>query len=92
MGKRLGDATAKGTMSKRETPAHIRYNLPFITQSALAALCRWSIVHGGLPDIQNRRGIRNIRDELANARNTYGSVVVSRSFETLDGDSLDIEI
>ena len=41
----------------RQKLADIRYRLPFITQSALAALCKWSKENGDLPDVQSRTAI-----------------------------------
>ena len=90
--KRANNQTSESSASKRAKVAQIRYTLPFITQSALAALCQWSIAHGGLPDIRSRRDIRVVRDELATTTNAYGALLVTRPVETVDGGTLSIEM
>ena len=80
-----------GPKSKRARLAHIRYSLPYVSQVALAALCRWSVTHGGLPDITSTRQVQKARDDAVEVLTPYGNLLVVITFALVGGGSCDIE-
>ena len=80
-----------GPKSKRATLAHIRYSLPYVSQVALTALCRWSVTHGGLPDISSTRQVRKARDDAVEVLTPYGKLLVVITFSLVGGKSCDTE-
>ena len=66
--------------------AQIRYTLPYVSQSALAAIINWARVHD-LPDVCSTREIRKARDDAsANISTCYGPLLVEHDFAHADDD------
>ena len=82
-------ATAEETpASKRASLASIRYKLPFVSQSALAAICEYANTHG-LPNIHDPREVRKARDQASIGIMTpYGNLLQDHEFFLGDGESI----
>ena len=65
--------------------ASLRYNMPFISQTALAAICKHANENGGLPAIHSSREIREARDAACvKACTAWGPLHKKVSFEDSD--------
>ena len=79
--------------SKRKAIAALRYELPYVSASALAAICKWCNTNEGLPDIRSRDPIRKVRDDVCFKHQTeYGKIHRVVTFATVKGDSVDVEM
>ena len=76
---------------KRRAINALRYDLPYMSQSALAGICRWANEHGGLPDVRDSREIRAARDDLAKITTPYGPLLIDVPFKKIGGGELMIE-
>ena len=70
--------------AKRRDINSLRYDLPYMSQNALASICIWANTHGGLPDVKDAREIRQARDALVGIETPYGPLLVDVPFKTKD--------
>ena len=83
--KRKGDLLIHE--SKRRALTDLRYHLPYVSQSALAAILQYAQVHA-LPAVSGPRELRNVRDAASVGITTpYGPLIQDHRFEHTDGES-----
>jgi len=75
---------------KKQRCVNVRYELPFMSQAALAAVCRYSREHG-LPEITSARDVRGERNDMCLTMTPYGTI--HRTLELkMDGGDFTVEI
>ena len=67
--------------------------MPYVSASALAAICKWCNTNEGLPDIRSRDPIRKVRDDVCFKHQTeHGKIHRVVIFATVKGHSVDVEM
>ena len=94
--KRKLDHSGKGSnvdgALERAKLADVRYQLPYMSQSALSELCKWSRDHNGLPELYSRSTIQRARDEYIDINTPYGKLVQECELPYKDGGFMKLEM
>ena len=77
--------------TKRQRLLELRYTLPHMSQSVLAAVCR-AAEAGGLPASVTRHTIKDARDEAASQMAPYGALNCTVEAPRLSGRPLQLEL
>ena len=85
------DGKVDGALERAKL-ADVRYQLPYMSQSALSALCKWSRDHNGLPELYSRQTIQRARDEYIDINTPYGKLVQECELPYKDGGFMKLEM
>ena len=79
--------------AKRRALLDLRYDMPFVSARALAAICKWAKAKGGLPECESRNPMRKVRDDICKAvTGPYGTLHKLVPFATVTGEYVRVEI
>ena len=81
------DGKVDGALERAKL-ADVRYQLPYMSQSALSALCKWSRDHNGLPELYSRQTIQRARDEHIDIDTPYGKLLKDHRFPKKTGGGI----